>query len=145
MTTTILLTVSLLILSLILKSLGRPWYKPTQNSGGLYDWYSCSHFLHGFLFMFFSLPVCIFLECLWEVIENTPYVINKYRRKGYKDYAGDSIVNSCMDVVFCVSGWYVATTITLIPTIVVFVLLEVVMYIAIKDNLTLNIIKIIKP
>jgi hypothetical protein len=63
---------------------------PTQSQM-LADWYSFSHIVHGFLFYALlkwaapSWPVewrfaaAMAIEAAWEVLENTPMVIDRYR------------------------------------------------------------------
>ena len=60
-------------------------------SKNLIDIYSFSHISHGILFylffnylkvdFFIGLYLTIILEFLWEMFENTDYIINKYRKK----------------------------------------------------------------
>src|SRR5579885_1178185 len=83
-----------------------------ENSQHLFDWYSPSHLIHGFLFywlltlasryipMSFALrlALAVAVEATWEVIENTDFVINHYREATISlDYYGDSVVNSISD------------------------------------------------
>ena len=36
----------------------------------------------------------VVLELLWEILENSPFIVNRYRKnKEYANYTGDSIVN----------------------------------------------------
>src|SRR3954469_23851398 len=62
-----------------------------KTSQMLTDWYSLSHIVHGLLFYTLlwliarRAPVqwrfigALVIECTWEVIENTPLVIDRYR------------------------------------------------------------------
>ena len=49
---------------------------------------------------------------MWEIIENTPYVINRYRKASNlsRNYPGDSIINSIGDILSMSIGfiitWY---------------------------------------
>src|SRR3954463_690655 len=61
-----------------------------KTSQMLADWYSLSHIVHGLLFyaaLWFiarRLPIewrflaALLIETSWEVIENTPFIINRY-------------------------------------------------------------------
>ena len=113
-----------------MKIFGRPlWHNPKKlinfeldgkgTSQQIFDIYSFSHITHGILFYFLlkylnyntinGLYITIILEILWEIFENTPYIINKYRqKKEYKYYEGDSIVNMMGDIVACIVGFYFA-------------------------------------
>jgi hypothetical protein len=112
--------------------LTRPvWHNPKriidfeQDGSGtnqqLIDIYSLSHISHGILFYLLihrtNIPIIKtygfwiagILELLWEIFENTPYIINKYRKKEeYKKYTGDSIVNIIGDIIFTMIGYYIA-------------------------------------
>ena len=109
---------------------GRPlWHHPKKlinfeldgkgTSQQIFDIYSFSHITHGILFYFLlkylnyntinGLYITIILEILWEIFENTPYIINKYRqKKAFKNYKGDSIVNMIGDTIFTILGYYLS-------------------------------------
>ena len=110
--------------------LGRPiWHEPkkiisfekdgSDTSQQFIDIYSLSHITHGILFFYVfkfnnfntttSLYLTILFEIIWEVFENTEYIIKKYRQnKEYENYKGDSIVNIIGDTIFCILGFYLA-------------------------------------
>ena len=110
--------------------LGRPiWYNPKKiisleldgadTSQQIFDIYSFSHITHGILLFYFfkylntnvihGLYLTILLELIWEIFENTPYIIKKYRQSPeYKNYKGDSIVNIIGDTIFTILGYYLA-------------------------------------
>jgi len=85
----------------------------------------------------------LFYEIMWEVIENTPFIINKYRKASNisRNYPGDSIINSIGDVISMGFGfiitWYY-------PNIgyILLILNELILYYLIKDNLLTNIYQI---
>ena len=129
-----------------------------ENSQQIADWYSFSHIIHGFvLYAFFRLisrrrwPIglCLVLavgvEACWEVVENSSFIINRYRNTMSQDYYGDSIVNSMSDILFAVLGFFLAAWLPVWVTIALVVVMEVGVLLAIRDNLTLNIIMLIHP
>src|SRR5213596_3244085 len=83
-----------------------------KTSQMLADWYSLSHVVHGLLFYGLlwlaarrwpvdrRLVAALAVEACWEVIENTPMVIDRYRATAAAlGYDGDSVVNSVSDIV----------------------------------------------
>lgn len=131
----------------------------THCSQHFVDPYSLSHFQHG-LGLFVLLNLCFgkrislvvsvttvaAIEALWELAENTSFIINRYREATVSlDYYGDSITNSCGDYVFCLLGVYVAYKLPHRLVIGLFVVAEVVSLIWIKDSLMINIIMLISP
>lgn len=124
-----------------------------ENSQQLSDWYTLSHIIHGFLFywilsmvaprlsigMRFALAVG--LEAAWEILENTPMVIEIYRQQALaQGYVGDSIVNSLSDTVAMAVGFLAARKFPLWASIVAVFLLEAIALIGIHDGLILNIL-----
>jgi hypothetical protein len=122
------------------------------------DWYSLSHIVHGLLFyailwLFFRrldigwrFLIAFALEASWEVIENTPMVIDRYRATtAALGYTGDSIVNSLSDVLMMALGFLIASKLPVRTSILILILLELVPLQAIRDNLTLNIIALVAP
>src|SRR6476659_2243365 len=89
----------------------------SENSQHLTDWYTPSHVIHGIGFYALlwlvarRVPtgtrflIALALEASWEVIENTPMVINRYREATIAlDYYGDSVINSVADIGAMVFG-----------------------------------------
>jgi hypothetical protein len=95
----------------------------SENSQHLSDWYTFSHIIHGFAFygLFWligarlgwsvglRLVLATVLESAWEILENTPMIINRYREQTIAlDYYGDSVLNSVADIGAMVAGFIAA-------------------------------------
>ena len=122
------------------------------------DPYSFSHVVHGFLLYAgaraigrsrWSLGACLVLavglECSWEVLENSPIIIARYRQTASQDYAGDTLLNSMSDILFAVLGFALAARLPVWGTVTLAVAIEVGCAVSIRDDLTLNIIMLIHP
>lgn len=136
--------------------------KDSGNSQHLTDWYTPSHVIHGFLFyggawligrvrgralpFGTALLLAIGLECVWEIVENTDAVIERYRATNIAlDYYGDSVINSVSDVVAMIAGFVLARLWPVWLTVVAAVIMEAFVGFWIRDNLTLNVIMLIHP
>jgi hypothetical protein len=130
----------------------------SENSQHLTDWYTFSHVLHGIGFYFLlwlaarridwraRLVMAVALEATWEVAENTPMIIDRYRAATIAlDYYGDSIVNSVADIVAMALGFWIALKARLWVSVTTFATVELALAAAIRDNLTLNIVMLIYP
>ena len=130
----------------------------SNNSQQLSDPYSFTHILHGFLLFWVVLllfrklapawQVCIALalEAAWEVFENTPFVIDRYRAgTAALGYTGDTIVNSLGDLACALLGFLIARKLGLRWSIVVFVIVELILVVWIKDGLLLQILMLVFP
>jgi len=135
---------------------GNAWSADTSQH--LLDPYSFSHVLHGFLFYWllalvlphlstaWQLWLAIVIEALWEVVENTNFVIQRYREAtAALGYQGDTIVNSLGDILTCGLGFLLAWRFGFRRTLALFVLVEAVLLFWIKDNLLLNVMMLVYP
>ena len=130
----------------------------SNTSQQLLDPYSFTHVLHGFLFFWLiallfrrmnsSWQICLalLLEGAWELFENTRFVIDKYRTEtAALGYQGDTIVNSLGDLMCALVGFTIARQLGLRRSLIVFVLVEVVLIVWIRDSLLLQILMLVRP
>ena len=93
----------------------------SRTSQMLSDWYSPSHIVHGFLFFAglwlvgWRWPlerrflIALAIEAAWEIVENTPLIINRYREEtAALGYTGDSVLNSMSDIAMMIGGFGLA-------------------------------------
>jgi uncharacterized membrane protein YiaA len=129
-----------------------------RTSQMLADWYSLSHIVHGLLFYAGLWLVCrrwpiarrflvaLIIEASWEVIENTPVVIDRYRETtAALGYTGDSVVNSMSDIAMMCVGFLAARKLPPWASVLLLVMLEVIPLFVIRDNLALNIWNLLSP
>lgn len=130
----------------------------SDNSQHLADPYSLTHVLHGLIFygiiagvaprvpVSWRLVIAIAVEALWEIIENSAFIIQRYREATLAlGYEGDTIVNSIGDIVFMVAGFWVARRLGFRRSILFFLAAELVLVLWIRDSLILNIIMLLVP
>jgi hypothetical protein len=131
-----------------------------ENSQHLSDWYTFSHIIHGFGFYWLAwlvgrrfgwslgrrFLIAVLVEASWEVLENTPMVIDRYRATTIAlDYYGDSVLNSVSDIGAMALGFFLASRLPVILTIVLTLVMELGVGWMIRDNLLLNIIQLVYP
>lgn len=130
----------------------------SENSQHIADWYSFSHIIHGFLFYAvahfwlrgparnWAFPIAVAVEGFWEVLENSPIIINRYREATIAlGYSGDSIVNSLSDIGWMSFGFWLATRLSARTIIAIALIFEIGTLILIRDNLTLNVLMLAWP
>jgi len=135
-----------------------------ENSQHFTDWYSASHVIHGLLFYFFAhmlwrrwkvfgglptrwaLPIAVGFEGFWEVLENSPTIIDRYREVTISwGYSGDSILNSMSDIGWMIVGFLLAGRLPTWVSVALAVALELFTLAMIRDNLTLNVLMLVWP
>jgi len=130
----------------------------SDNSQHFLDPYSFTHILHGFLFFWliawlmprlnstWQLSLAVAIETLWEVFENTSFIINRYRSEtAALGYTGDTVVNSFGDIVCCLVGFMIASRLGLRRSLIMFVALEIILIVWIRDSLLLEILMLMVP
>lgn len=130
----------------------------SNNSQQLFDPYSFTHILHGFLLFWlivllwrglapaWQFVLALALEAAWEVFENTKFVIDHYRTEtAALGYQGDTIVNSFGDLACAAVGFAVARKLGLLRSVIVFAVLELILAIWIHDSLLLQLVMLTQP
>ena len=156
---------------IVLRISGRSWLAPDgslqlwygeangpQTSQHLLDPYSLTHFLHGFIFcwliMYFKpglgliwgLLCTVAFESAWEITENSQAVIDHYRQATFAlGYYGDSIINSLSDILICSAGFLTTRKMPLKASLILFLLIEIILLLWIRDSLMVNIIMLVYP
>ncbi len=129
-----------------------------EQSQMLADWYSPSHFIHGLIFYGLlwlvarrqpverRFLVALVVEAAWEIMENTPLVIDRYREATMAlGYSGDSILNSMSDIAMMGLGFLAARRLPLWVSVALAVGFELLTLAVIRDNLTLNVWMLLAP
>jgi hypothetical protein len=138
-----------------------PWVSDAQgphNSQHLLDPYSFTHVLHGILLyglLAWAVPrmapawrllLAVCVETLWEVFENSAFVIQRYRAATMAlGYEGDTTANSLGDILCCAIGFLLARRLGLWGSVALFLLTEIVLLLWIHDSLLLNVVMLIYP
>ena len=129
-----------------------------QNSQQIADPYTFTHLIHGAAFYGLTRValgsasvgvraiVAMALESSWEAYENTDTVVNRYRAATISlGYYGDSLINSMCDIVACGLGFLLAWRLPKAATFGWVIAVEIMLAFWIRDNLTLNIIMLVRP
>lgn len=130
----------------------------SQNSQQISDWYSFTHVEHGILFYALlalvaprlpigaRLLVSVFIEGAWELAENSPFIIDRYRAATLSlNYYGDSVVNSVADVGAMMLGFALSRRLPTWASVGFIVVVELALAWVIRDNLALNILMLVHP
>ncbi|HEX7898859.1 MAG TPA: DUF2585 family protein [Planctomycetota bacterium] len=128
------------------------------NSQRFADPYSFSHIGHGLLFfallwgvarkldLRYRLLIATVLEGAWEILENSPIIINRYRQATIAvGYAGDSVFNSLSDILMMSLGFFLASKVRPWQSVAILAAMELGCLFAVRDNLTLNVLMLIYP
>ena len=162
----------ILILTLVLlRSQGRLWICAcgqiylwvgdiwsSDNSQHLFDPYAFTHLLHGVVFfwllawlvphipLLWRLSIAVVIEAAWEVLENSAFIINRYREATASlGYEGDAIINSVGDILIMAAGFLVAYKLGFRLSLILFIVVELILLVWIRDSLILTIIMLIYP
>ena len=80
------------------------------------------------------------------MIENTPWIIDRYRHTtAALGYTGDSVLNSLADILMMGVGFYAARKLPVWASVALLIGLEGVPLFVIRDNLTLNVWMLLAP
>jgi hypothetical protein len=135
-----------------------------ESSQHIADWYTFSHIIHGLLFYFFAhvlwrrwkvfggrpaiwaLPIAVAFEGFWELLENSPLIIERYRAVTVSlSYNGDSVLNSMADIGWMTAGFLLASRIPAWISVALALGFELFTLVMIRDNLTLNVLMLAWP
>ncbi len=138
-----------------------PWVfdvKSRHCSQHMFDAYSASHVLHGVIFFgafwwmrakiggAWRLWGCLVVEAGWELLENSAFVIDRYRTGTIAlGYEGDSITNSLCDLASCMGGYLIANQLPWKWSVAFFLAVELVLLALIRDSLVLNVVMLVYP
>lgn len=130
----------------------------SNTSQHFLDPYSFTHVLHGFLFFWliawllprltsnWQLTLAVAIEAAWEVLENTNFIIERYRTAtAAVGYTGDTVVNSLGDILCCTVGFMIARRLGLRRSLIAFLAVELVLILWIRDSLLLEILMLVVP
>ena len=160
------------IMAMLLRFNGRIWWckfgdwaiyiNEAWNSGHtsqhVFDPYTFTHVLHGVLGFWIAglilknyprtvwLVVTLAVEAAWEVLENSNFIIEKYRENTASlDYFGDTIANSLGDLFACAAGFLIALKLGVWRSLMFFVIVELLLLLWIRDGFLLNILMLVYP
>ncbi|MEP3278923.1 MAG: DUF2585 domain-containing protein [Stappiaceae bacterium] len=129
-----------------------------DNSQHIADWYTFSHIIHGMLFyglLWLLIPKkplglralwAIAIEAGWEILENSPLIIDRYREATIAlGYTGDSVLNSVFDILWMLLGFFLAARLPVWLTVAIALFFEIFVAFMVRDNLTMNVIMLVWP
>jgi hypothetical protein len=135
---------------------GNVW--SSDNSQHWLDPYSFTHLLHGVVFFWllawlrprlspmWLLFIALAVESVWEVFENSAFIIDRYRETtAALGYNGDTIINSLGDILVCGLGFMLAIRLGFRRSLVLFVITELGLLVWIRDSLVLNVVMLLYP
>lgn len=153
--------------------LWEPGVNSPGNSQHIADWYTPSHIIHGAIFYWLThllmrwkqsgprpigiiphgnlalgprLALAAALELAWEMAENSPAVIDRYRQATLAvGYSGDSVLNSMADCGWMLLGFWAAHRLPWKVTLAAAIGFELLTLWVIRDNLTLNVVMLVWP
>ena len=161
-----------IIMAVVLRFNGRIWWckfgdwaiyvnqawNSSHTSQHIFDPYSFTHVLHGVLGFWLAglllknyrksvwLVVTLAVEAAWELLENSNFIIEKYRENTASlDYFGDSIANSIGDLMACAVGFLIALKLGVWRSLIFFVIVELILLFWIRDGFLLNIVMLVYP
>ena len=139
----------------------KPWHGQvvsSENSQHVSDWYTPSHLIHGLLFyaalwlvarrlsLGWRLAIATLVECIWEIVENSDAVIERYRAVTISlDYYGDSVLNTVFDVLTMILGFWLAARLPVWASVALILLFEGMTMWLIRDGLALNVLMLLWP
>ena len=161
-----------IIMAVVLRFNGRIWWckfgdwaiyvnqawNSSHTSQHIFDPYSFTHVLHGVLGFWLAglllknyrksvwLVVTLAVEAAWELLENSNFIIEKYRENTASlEYFGDSIANSIGDLMACAVGFLIALKLGVWRSLIFFVIVELILLFWIRDGFLLNIVMLVYP
>lgn len=128
-----------------------------QSSNHFTDWFTLQHFLTGMVIyaaLRYAAPtlprgltffIAVSVEAAWEILENTPLVIQRFRDTAHENYVGDAIINSVGDMLAMIPGYLFAEKHPWWASLTLGIAIELLTLYAIHDSVLLNVIMLIYP
>ncbi len=91
-----------------------------------------------------ALPIAVVFEAFWELLENSPLIIDRCRAVTVSlNYYGDSVLNSLADIGFMALGFWLAGKLLWWASVALAI--ELFTLAMVRDNLTLNVLMLVWP